>query len=137
MRLKTLAEGAISYSDNPATNMIIKEVGGLEEINQFAHSISNSSFKLKHYESYLNSNPKFEDDSSTPRDMGLSLENLLLGHILPDDKKDLLITWMRNKVMSKIFYKFQDNLIQGVAMPLVRKIVSKQAYLLNFATVLF
>ena len=41
------------------------------------------------------------------------------------------------RVLSKIFYKFQDNLIQGVAMPLVRKIVSKQAYLLNFATVLF
>jgi len=77
-------------------NMIIKKVGGLEEINQFARSISNSSFKLKHYESYLNSNPKFEDDSSTPRNMGLSLENLLLGHILSDDKKDLLITWMRN-----------------------------------------
>lgn len=94
--LKTLAEGAISYSDNPATNMIIKEVGGLEEINQFSRSISNSSFKLKHYESYLNSNPKLAEDSSTPRDMGLSIEKILLGHVLSDDKKDLLLSWMRN-----------------------------------------
>ena len=44
--LKTLAEGAISYSDNPATNLIIKALGGLKEINQFASLISNHSFKI-------------------------------------------------------------------------------------------
>jgi hypothetical protein len=42
-----------------------------------------------------------------------------------------------NWVLSKIFYKVQDKLIQGVAMPLVGKIVSKQAYLLNFAIAFF
>jgi beta-lactamase class A len=34
--LQTLAEGAISYSDNPATNLIIKALGGLEKMNQYA-----------------------------------------------------------------------------------------------------
>lgn len=93
--LKTLAEAAISYSDNPATNLIIKELGGLKKVNQFARSISNNSFRLSHYESHLNSNPKRKEDTSTPKDMGYSVEQLLLTDVLGADK-DLLMTWMRN-----------------------------------------
>ncbi len=94
--LKTLAEGAISYSDNPATNIMIKAVGGLEKMNEFAHSISNHSFKIKHYESNLNSDPKLDDDTSTPKDMGHSLEKILLTNFLSNQHKNLLLTWMRN-----------------------------------------
>jgi len=94
--LQTLAEGAISYSDNPATNLIIKALGGLEKMNQFAHSTLNPSFKLKHYESNLNSDPKLDDDMSTPRDMGHSVEKILLTQFLSKEHKDLLVTWMRN-----------------------------------------
>jgi beta-lactamase class A len=70
--LRTLAEGAISYSDNTAINIIIRELGGLGAINQFAHNIGNSSFKIAHYEVNLNSNPKINEDSSTPKDGVLS-----------------------------------------------------------------
>ena len=55
--LQTLAEGAISYSDNPAINIIIRELRGLKAINQFARSIGNASFNMQHYEINLNSNP--------------------------------------------------------------------------------
>ncbi len=41
--LKTLAAGAISYSDNTAINIIIRELGGLGSINQFAHHIGKAN----------------------------------------------------------------------------------------------
>ncbi|HAT1727772.1 TPA: class A beta-lactamase [Legionella pneumophila] len=94
--LKTLAEGAISYSDNTAINIIIHELGGLGAINQFAQSIDNSSFKMAHYEVNLNSNPQINEDTSTPKDMALSLKKIMLGNILTTPNKALLLDWMRN-----------------------------------------
>jgi beta-lactamase class A len=94
--LQTLAEGAISYSDNPATNIIINAVGGLEKMNQFAFSTGNHSFTIKHYESNLNSDPKIDEDTSTPKDMGHSLEKILFSKFISDEHKNLLVTWMRN-----------------------------------------
>lgn len=93
--LKTLAEGAISYSDNTAINSIIHNLGGLKAINQFAHSIGNSSFVMNHYEIKLNSNPNKEADTSTPKDMALSIKKILLGTVLNEPNKALLLEWMR------------------------------------------
>lgn len=94
--LKTLAEGAISYSDNSAINIIIRELGGLGAINQFAQRIGNSSFNLAHYEINLNSNPNIKEDTSTPKDMALSLKKILLEDTLTTSNKTLLLAWMRN-----------------------------------------
>lgn len=55
MSLKDLAQAAMSYSDNPATNLIMKEMGGPKVLTQFANSIGNDSFTLMHYEAKLNS----------------------------------------------------------------------------------
>ena len=94
--LQTLSEGAISYSDNPAINIIIGKLGGLDAINKFARRLNNESFMMKHYEVNLNSNPEKVDDTSTPKDMALSIEKILLGNVLTKSNKRLLVNWMRN-----------------------------------------
>lgn len=43
-------------------------------MTDFAHQLGNKTFHLVHYEHNLNSNPKQHTDSSTPKDMALSLE---------------------------------------------------------------
>ncbi len=96
MTLGGLAEATMTYSDNPAANLIIKQLGGPEAITDFAHSIGNESFNLEHYEGNLNSNPNNTEDSSTPHDMAISVEKLLLGNGLTPSQKALLITWMQN-----------------------------------------
>ena len=80
--LQTLAEGALSYSDNPAINIIIHQLGGLSAINQFARNLGSTSFNLKHYEADLNSNPDQDADTSTPQEMGLNIKKIVLGNIL-------------------------------------------------------
>ena len=94
--LQTLAEGAISYSDNPAINIIIRQLGGIEAVNQFARNIGNASFNLRHYEADLNSDPSLDADTSTPEDMGLSVKKIILGDILNTQNKALLLNWMKS-----------------------------------------
>lgn len=94
--LKVLAEGAISYSDNTAINLIVKYVGGLRSVNKFAQHIGNKSFNLRHYEIKLNSDPKKYDDTATPKDMASSVKNILLGNILDQSRQKLLLKWMRH-----------------------------------------
>ena len=96
MTLEALSEAAMSYSDNTAMNLIIKKLGGPKFITDFAHSIGNKTFHIEHYEGNLNSNPKNQDDTATPKDMALSLQHLTLGNILTHAQRTQLITWMRN-----------------------------------------
>ncbi len=94
--LRTLAEAAISYSDNTAINVILHELGGVKSVNKFARKIGNHSFILEHYESKLNSNPHLNADTSTPKDMGLSVQKILLETVLNNQNKTQLLEWMRN-----------------------------------------
>lgn len=96
MTLAALSEAAMSYSDNTAANLIIKKLGGPKTITNFARSIGNNTLNLEHYEGSLNSNPKIQDDTATPKDMAISLQKLTLGNILSQSQKTQLITWMRN-----------------------------------------
>jgi beta-lactamase class A len=96
MTLEALAEAAMSYSDNTAANLIIKKVGGPQAITAFAQSMGNASFNVEHYEGSLNSNPNDKQDTSTPKDMAISLEKLTVGHQLTPSQQTLLMAWMRN-----------------------------------------
>lgn len=96
MTLEALSEAAISYSDNPAINLIMKKFGGPTFVTNFAHSIGNKTFNVEHYDGDLNSNPEDSHDTSTPKDMAISVQKLTLGNILTKSERDQLVTWMRN-----------------------------------------
>ncbi|MBA2711606.1 MAG: class A beta-lactamase [Tatlockia sp.] len=100
MTLEALSEASISYSDNSAINLIMKKLGGPKFITEFAQSIGNTTFNIKHYESNLNSDPKKDDDTSTPKDMAISLQKLTLGNSLAKLQQTKLITWMKNNTTS-------------------------------------
>jgi beta-lactamase class A len=100
MSLEKLSEAAITYSDNTAINLIIKKLGGQKFITDFAHSIGNKTFNLVHYEPNLNSNPKYRDDTSTPKDMAISVKKLTLGNVLAKPQREQLVTWMMNSTTS-------------------------------------
>ena len=97
MTIEELAEAAISHSDNAASNILIRRLGGIGKINAFAESIGNTSFQLDHIEPSLNSDPSNNDDTSTPRDMAQSIQKLLLdGDVLSRKSQHQLISWMMN-----------------------------------------
>jgi beta-lactamase class A len=100
MTLEALSEAAITYSDNPAMNLIMKKLGGPNSITDFGHSIGNMTFNVEHYEGNLNSNPNDSHDTSTPKDMAVSLQKLMLGNVLAPSQRSQLVTWMKNNTTS-------------------------------------
>lgn len=96
MTLAALSAATISYSDNTAVNLIIKQIGGPQAVTDFAHSIGNKTFNVVHYEANLNSDPKDTRDTSTPKDMAISLEKIVLGNVLTPTDKQLLLSWLKN-----------------------------------------
>ena len=74
----------------------MKKIGGPQSITAFAHSIDNNTFHVEHYEAELNSNPKDQHDTSTPKDMAVSLQKLTLGDILTQPQRKQLVMWMKN-----------------------------------------
>jgi beta-lactamase class A len=100
MSLKVLSEAAMTYSDNTAMNVITKKLGGPASITEFAHSIGNQTFNVEHYEGELNSDPTNPKDSSTPKDMAISLQKLLLDNALSKTQRDALTLWMKNNTTS-------------------------------------
>lgn len=97
MTISELAEAAMSYSDNAATNILITRLGGTKSVNEFANSIGNTSFHLENLEPNLNSDPNNIHDSSTPKDMAQSVQKLLIeNNILSQENHQILKTWMMN-----------------------------------------
>lgn len=94
-----LAEATVSYSDTPAMNIITKHMGGPQFVSDFAHSIGNASFNITHYEGELNSDPNNTDDTSTPKDMAMSVKKIILGNVLPEKLKTKLTQWMQNNTV--------------------------------------
>lgn len=98
MSLRALLQAAVSDSDNPAANILIRDLGGPAAVTTFARSIGNHSFTVSHYEGNLNSDPKLRVDGVTPKDMGMSLQTILLGNHLPSALRSQLLSWMVNGV---------------------------------------
>lgn len=97
MTIEELAEAALSYSDNAATNILIKILGGIGKVNEFAKSIGNTSFNLGNIEPKLNSDPGHIHDTSTPKDMAQSIQKLLLErNVLSSENQQKLKSWMMN-----------------------------------------
>lgn len=96
MSLEDLGEAAVSYSDNPAMNLIIFRMGGTDYINQFAQSIKNYSFNVQHIEGQMNSDPNNAEDSATPKDMARSIRKIVLGNVLAPASRSKMLSWLED-----------------------------------------
>ena len=78
MTVEDLIDAVQRTSDNTAANLLTKELGGPEAINQYARSLGDKKFYLVNYETNLNAVPNKLDDTSTPAAMALSLKRTIL-----------------------------------------------------------
>lgn len=95
MTIAELCAAAMSYSDNTATNLIVKKLGGPKAVTAFARSINDKTFRIDNWEPELNSNPSKIQDTSTPKAMEKSLQKLTLGNVLASPQREQLVTWMK------------------------------------------
>jgi beta-lactamase class A len=95
MTISELCSAAMMYSDNTATNLIVKKLGGPSAVTAFARSIGDNTFRIDSWEPELNSNPNDLRDTSTPTAMEKSLQKLTLGNVLASPQRKQLVTWMK------------------------------------------
>lgn len=95
MSIFDLCAAAIMYSDNAATNLLVKKLGGPKAMNGFMHSIGNNVFRLDNWEPELNSNPDNLQDTSTAEATTKSLQDLAFGKVLSSSQRQQLINWMK------------------------------------------
>jgi beta-lactamase class A len=96
MTVDALCAAAIQYSDNTASNLLMKILGGPRAVTTFARSIGDRQFRLDRWETALNSAiPGDRRDTSTPNAMGRSLQRLALGDALEPYLQVQLQAWLR------------------------------------------
>ncbi|TFW22779.1 class A beta-lactamase [Duganella callida] len=95
MTVAELCEATLQYSDNPAANLLMKELGGPAAVTAFARGIGDTDFRLERWETELNSAiPGDPRDTTTPLAMAKSLHKLVLGDALPPPARKQLKDWM-------------------------------------------
>jgi beta-lactamase class A len=97
MTVAELCAASISYSDNAAMNLLVKKMGGLEQMNVFARSIHNDSFRQDNGwpEEAFSGGQGNLNDSATPKSMANSLQKLAFTDALAKPQRELLISWLK------------------------------------------
>ncbi|QHB32632.1 class A beta-lactamase BlaA [Yersinia canariae] len=96
MTVAQLCAATVQYSDNTAANLLIKELGGVEAVNQFARSIGDQMFRLDRWEPDLNTAvPNDPRDTTTPAAMAMSMNKLVLGDALLPAQRNQLAVWLK------------------------------------------
>jgi beta-lactamase class A len=96
MTVAALCAAAIQYSDNTASNLLMKILGGPGAVTTFARSIGDRQFRLDRWETALNSSiPGDRRDTSTPKAMASSLQQLAFGDALEPRLQLQLRVWLQ------------------------------------------
>lgn len=101
MTVAELAEVAITFSDNGAGNLLLRELGGPTAITRFAHSLGDRVTRLDRWETELNSaEPWRITDTTSPYAIGRTYGRLVLGDALNRRDRELLTHWLLNNTTS-------------------------------------
>lgn len=101
MTIAELAEVAITYSDNTAGNLLLRELGGPTAITRFARSLGDPVTRLDRWEPELNTaEPWRRTDTTSPYAIGRTYGRLVLGDALNRRDRELLTHWLLNNTTS-------------------------------------
>ena len=96
MTLKELADASVRYSDSTAHNLILKKLGGPSAFEKILREIGDTVTNSERFEPELNEvNPGETHDTSTPEAIAKTLQSFTLGTVLPSEKRELLVDWMK------------------------------------------
>ncbi|MCV0378501.1 class A beta-lactamase [Nitratireductor sp.] len=95
MSVAALCLATLDISDNAAANLLLKHLGGPEKVTTFLRGIGDTVSRLDRLEPELNTYaPGDPRDTSTPKTMVDTWQNLLLGDALKPASRAQIIEWM-------------------------------------------
>ena len=95
MTVGELCKATVTYSDNPAANLLVAALGGLGPFNRFVASLGDRTTRIDRLEPDLNeSRPGDPRDTTTPDAMRADMERLLAGRALSAGSRTILTGWL-------------------------------------------
>lgn len=96
LTLRELCDAAVRYSDNAAANLLFRELGGPQGLQDALRALGDNITRCDRYETALSDAvPGDLRDTSTPRALADDLHAYVLGTTLPADKRAVLTDWLR------------------------------------------
>ncbi len=93
--LRELAEATQTTSDNPAANILLRELGGPAALTAFWRSLGDEVSRVDRYEPEMNLVPEGEfRDTTTPAAMARTVAKIVYGDALPEAERAQLRQWM-------------------------------------------
>ena len=93
--LRELARAAQITSDNPAANILLRQLGGPAGLTAFWRSIGDEVSRVDRNEPEMNLVPATEfRDTTTPAAMARTVAKLIYGDVLPEAERAVLKSWM-------------------------------------------
>lgn len=93
--LRELARATQITSDNPAANILLRNLGGPAGLTEFWRSIGDEVSRLDRYEPEMNDVPTPEfRDTTTPAAMARTVAKIVYGDVLPEAERAELKGWM-------------------------------------------
>lgn len=95
LTIEELCKATVEVSDNPAANILIREMGGLEAWQAWYRAIGDHVTRVDRHETELNSAvPDDPRDTTTPEQFVANLDTVLRGTLLTPDNLALLTKWL-------------------------------------------
>ncbi len=96
MTVGSLAEAALTVSDNTAANLLLAKLGGPAGLTEFARSLGDTVTRLDRNEPGLNENKAGDPrDTTSPRAMAGLMRKILCGDALSPAGRERLLGWLR------------------------------------------
>lgn len=93
--LRELARATQITSDNPAANILLKQLGGPAGLTAFWRSLGDETSRVDRYEPEMNLVPTGEfRDTTTPAAMARTVAKIIYGDVLPEKERAELKRWM-------------------------------------------
>ncbi|AUX68886.1 class A beta-lactamase [Porphyrobacter sp. HT-58-2] len=93
--LRELARATQVTSDNPAANILLRNLGGPAGLTAFWRSIGDEVSRVDRYEPEMNNVPTAEfRDTTTPAAMARTVAKIVYGDVLPEAERAELKRWM-------------------------------------------
>lgn len=91
-----LCAAVVKFSDNPAANLLLEEIGGPAGLTADLRSMGDMTTRLDRTELALNSNLRGDErDTTTPHAMARTMARILTGDVLSAGSRQMLIEWTK------------------------------------------
>ncbi|MGK5739365.1 class A beta-lactamase [Micromonospora sp. URMC 103] len=91
MTLRAVCDAAVRYSDGTAGNLLLRDVGGPAALTAYLRGLGDTVTRMDRMEPEITeATPGDPRDTTSPRAVGTDYQRLLLGEVLPADKRAFL-----------------------------------------------